>query len=355
MIKPLLLALLLLLASAQSVAAQSETSFSLRPANPDRAFAATQAYFIMEVAPGMTKSDELLVLNSGATPLVLDLYAVDAVTGSTTGAVYTNRGTQPHGAGAWVSLPGGPLQVPANSTARVPFEVRAPADARPGQYLGGIGAQTTEPGAAQAVGPSSQGRQGQFRLTTVTRSVVAVAVTVPGALQRKLTATEVRMLSGPGGARLTVGVRNDGNVMVKPHGELVLRDQAGGERGRLPLDMDTILPGGSAQFAVPWPKELPAGQYRADLALETSDALPVSASASDTLAPEPVRIQTTDQALTVSEAQLEEVVQSGVVVPAGTVRVVPADSGWPWWIPIAGVLVVGANVVLGVMLARRRR
>jgi hypothetical protein len=357
MSKSVLVAVLLFVATVSTTAAQSETTFSLRPANPDPDLAATQSYFILELAPGATVADELLVLNSGTTPLTLDLYAVDAVTGSTTGAVYTNRGTEISGAGAWLSLPEGPLSVPPNSTTSVPFHVRVPANARPGQFLGGIGAQTLDPGAAQAVGASAHGRQGQFRLTTVTRAIVAVAVTVPGALQRKLSATEVRMLSGPGGARLSVGVRNEGNVMVKPHGHLVLRDPVGAERGRVPLDMDTILPGGSAQFAVPWPKELPAGQYRADLALETSDALPVSAVMSDALvAPEPMRIETNGQALTVELSELEEVIQSGVVAVPGTIRIAPTEAGWPAWLPwvaILGIVVAAGNVALAIRLKRR--
>ena len=352
--RPLLLALLLLLGTAGSAAAQSETGFSLRPANPDADLPATQAYYILQLPAGGSKSDELLVLNSGSSELTLDVYAVDAVTGATTGAVYTNRGSSPNGAGAWLKLPQGQLRVPANSTARVPFEVRAPEGARPGQYLGGIAAQASGSAPSAPIEPSAGGRQGQFTLTTVTRSVVAVAVTVPGAMERKLSATEVRMLSGAGGARLAVGIRNDGNVMLKPRGQLVLRDRTGAERGRLPLEMDTILPGGSAELTVPWPKELPAGQYRADLALESSDALPGPTSKEDEPAALPARVETTDQPLTVERESLQEVSRSGVVALPGTTRLAPAPGGLPWWLPFAAMLVVG-NVALGLFLLRRRR
>jgi hypothetical protein len=362
-IRALLIALPLALATASAASADGEAGFSLRPTSPEPGRPATQAYFIHELAAGGTASDELLVLNSGVTELTLDLYGVDAVTGATTGAVYTNRGAAPSGAGAWLRLPVARLMVPPRSTARVPFEVRAPADARAGQYLGGIAAQPVGGGVAAPVEPSAGARRGQFTLTTETRAVVAVAVTVPGPLERRLSTTEVRVLAGPGGARLAVGVRNDGNVLLKPRGELVLRDAADGEpgalRARLPLEMDTILPGGAAELTVPWPKELPAGPYRAEVALETSDALPAATAASaGAAAPTPMRVEGTTQLLTVAPPA-PEASQSGVVNAPGTVRVVRGDAAsWPWWTPYAAALVavvVAGNVALALVLLRRRR
>src|SRR5206468_924255 len=84
----------------------------------------------------------------------------------------------------------------------------------------------------------------------------------------------VRATSSGGGTQLAVAIRNDGNVLVKPKGTLVVRDSSGVERSQLAVDADTILPGGAAEYAVPWPRELPSGDYTADVVLDATDALP---------------------------------------------------------------------------------
>src|SRR5436853_604067 len=82
---------------------------------------------------------------------------------------------------------------------------------------------------------------------------------VPGPVQRKITVTGVRQISGPSGTQLLVGIRNDGNVLVKAVGKLLSKDQAGAERASVPLILDTILSGVTAEFSIAWPTGLPAG------------------------------------------------------------------------------------------------
>src|SRR5206468_1035358 len=143
--------------------------------------------------------------NSATAAATLDLYAVDATTGSTSGAVFPNRETPPKGPGTWLRLGQSQVVVPPNGTQSVDVELRVPADAPPGQYLAGIAAQ--------------------------------------------------------------------------PPGTLRLKDEAGNVRATVPLQMDTILPGGSADFTVGWPPDLPAGDYRADVTLDAVDSLPTGPGA----------------------------------------------------------------------------
>ena len=349
--------LLLILLGAPAVQAQTASGFSLRPANPDPTAAVSQSYFVYTVAAGATKSDELLVLNTGADPVTLDLYAVDALTGATTGAVYAGRSPAPKEAGAWVRLAQPRLTIPPSSTARLPFDVQVPPGARPGQHLAGIVAQPAEP-ATRTPDPAAVGKDGQFTITTTTRVVVAVAVTVPGALERKLTVTGVRSAAGASGAQLVVGIRNEGNVLLRPHGRLVLRDPAGAERLTLPLEMDTLLPGGAAEYAVPWPRELAPGEYRAEVRLEATDALPGPAVAAGQATPAPARAELRDAPVSVSAAPAEVVVtqaaQSGPVVS----RQPEAPDGLPDWAPYAAgalaVLLIG-NLAAALVLYRRRQ
>jgi hypothetical protein len=349
------LALVLLLASGTPALAQAPAGgFSLRPANPDPAVPASQAYFVHTVAAGAARGDEVLAINAGDQPTALDLYAVDALTGATTGAVYANRDTPPTGAGTWLRLPESRVTVPPRSTARVPFDLTVPAGTPPGQYLAGLVAQ---PAAAPGTAPTAAlaPETGQFTVTTTTRVVVAVAVTVPGELRRRISVTGVRASTGATGTQLTVGVRNDGNVLVRPQGTLLLRDQAGAERVRLRLDMDTILPGGTAGYAVAWPRELPAGQYGAEVALETTDAL---AAAAPTHAPGRADFRSGPIEVRVVAADLPTV-QPGrsVSVPAPAQPDQRTATAGPPWLPVAvaGLALLLLANLAAVLVARRRR
>jgi len=341
------------LAPAAAAFAQAQSGFSLRPAAPDPAVPASQAYFILTGAPGQSVRQQVLVTNSAASPATLDLYAVDAATGATSGAVFPNRDLTPVGPGTWVRLGQSQVVVPPGGQQPVDVEVRVPADAKPGQYLAGIVAQ---PPASAAAAPTTTvaTKQGQINVATTTRVVVAVAVTVPGPIERKLTVLGVRSSSGPLGTQLVVSVRNDGNAMLKPQGTLRLKDGSGAVKATIPLQMDTILPSGTADFTIGWPTDLPPGDYQADVALDAVDSLPTGGAASPSAAATP-HVDYASGSIAVKPVAIET--PNGGASGAEPIvvrRDAPAggpESWWPYALAALAVVVVG-NVVL---LRRLRR
>jgi hypothetical protein len=357
-----LLTLCLMLAGATASLAQGSPSFSLRPATSDPNNPASGAYFIYTIAPGTTRSDEVLVLNTGDQPVTIDLYPVDALTGATTGAVYANQGTPPTAAGTWIRLLQTRVTVPPQSTTRVPFEVNVPTGTPPGQHLAGL---VSQPAAGVGAQPTGQAidKTGQFTVTTTTRVVVALAVTVPGPLERKIAVTGVRTATAAGGTQIAVGVRNDGNVLIRPKGRLSLRDASGAERLQVPLDMDTILPGGAAEFAVPWPADLPAGDYTSEVVLDATDALPgttpaPAASAPGAPAAGAGHVEYRGPPISVKPAAAVPTAAAGAspaVPTGGAPAVADADQRW---LPIALAALVAlllANGAIAIYVLRRRR
>jgi hypothetical protein len=194
-------------------------------------------------------------------------------------------------------------------------------------------------------------------------------------LNRRLAITGVRPVAGSAGSQLAVAVRNDGNVLLKPLGQLVLRDRDGAERARIPLAMDTILPGTGADVPVPWPADLPPGDYSADVALDTTDSLaaPTAAGAPSATThadfrSEPFAVRPATPPAGQSGAAQGGMVQAGAPAaqpssaqksagqPIGSIQAAGASS--PGWLMVAVgglALLLALNVGLVVSVLRSRR
>ncbi|WP_424213715.1 WxL protein peptidoglycan domain-containing protein [Streptomyces sp. BI20] len=183
--------------------------------SPDR------AYYFHQGAAGASVSDSVTIVNSSNAPLTFTVFATDAVNTPAGGAFallpVENR---PTGVGSWVSLPAeakSPITVPPKGRKDLPFTVRVPADALPGDHIGGIVALNT---AVEGV------RQGAGLSVGVRRSVGArLYFRVPGPLTPGVSVEDVTVRrSAPtvpwsSGARavVTYTLVNRGNVVVNPN------------------------------------------------------------------------------------------------------------------------------------------
>jgi len=250
------LALLGLPAPSGARAAGEGAKIGLRPVRYDPARPATQSYFIYDPAPGETVQDEVLVRNSGDATTTVRLYAVDGATGQTSGAVYLAGDAPRRDVGRWATLDGDELTLGPGEERVVPFAVAVPADAPPGQHLGGLVAEDT------TLTPSAS--DGPLRLTVQRRAVVAVQVNLPGARAERLTIGGVT----PGGERgqqaLLLDLRNDGSELVKAAGTLTVTDAGGQEVQRLALTLDTLVPRTAIAYPVYVERQaLGPGRYHA--------------------------------------------------------------------------------------------
>lgn len=107
--------------------------------------------FSYAVNPGGSASDGLIVSNKGATPLKLAVYAADGLTTGTGQLDLLARDKKSKGIGVWVAADTDTVTVPAGKTVEVPFKVTVPANATPGDYVGGIVTSLTAPDSAAQV------------------------------------------------------------------------------------------------------------------------------------------------------------------------------------------------------------
>ncbi|MFI9805648.1 WxL protein peptidoglycan domain-containing protein [Streptomyces sp. NPDC052301] len=249
--KPYVLLLGLLLAwQATPAHAADNGSWSVHPVASE---IAARPYFYLSADPGQTLTDEVAVQNRTGRPLTFRLYAADAYNTPRDGgfAVRTLK-ERMRGVGAWTRLAKSRLTVPGHRTVTVPFTVRVPRSAEPGDHPGAVvalderidaGSGRVALGVQRAVGARLYLRVGGPTLPALSVGHVHISHHQP-------------LVPGLGGSTATVSytLRNSGNVTLDPKVELTAR----GLFGRTLLDRDLtrvpseLLPGQSVRLTETW-------------------------------------------------------------------------------------------------------
>lgn len=255
---PLLVAALVATAAAPAHAAPS---FALKPVGH-----ASLGYFRYQAAPGAQFTGAVRVINVGDEPGTVELGAVDATTGATTGAVYAGLGDRAADVGAWLTLDTQRVALGPGDERVVAFRADVPADARRGDHLGGIVARPAT--TRTAAGRSDQ--EHAFRVDVVDQSIVAVQATLPGPARALLALRGVEAGGNPGYQTLTLAISNPGERMARGRGLVVVRAE-GRELWRQRFAIDTFLP--RTRIAYPLvvrDAPLAPGAYRAEVTLEVT-------------------------------------------------------------------------------------
>jgi|GEM_PF-3538219 hypothetical protein len=328
------LTLLALAVAPVAHAASGGPVFGLRAAGNPKL-----GYFVYDLAPGAARQGAIIVSNTGNRAGTVKLYTADATTGRTTGTVYlTDR--RPSRAGAWVKLSSNSLTLAPGRHVTVHFTVRAPSSAVPGQWVGGIVAETTQ--AAQ--GPKAK-HKANVRIRIRNLTIVAVQVNVPGTPIVSFTIGTVTTGGQHGFQQVIVHFANAGNQLRKPTGTVTIFDSKGNVVETLPFSMDTFLPQTAIDYPVLLKKALPPGDYHATVRL----AVPGAGSAAKT--------ENATRSFSVSKQDVTQVFTSSkpTQVPTGGLGDTAGTSSLPWALIAAGATGALLLVLLLFQLVRRRR
>ncbi|MFG3689313.1 WxL protein peptidoglycan domain-containing protein [Micromonospora sp. NPDC047740] len=170
-----------------------------------------RAAFAYKLDPGARLTDYVAVTNHSARPITLSVYASDAVTTAQGGFDLLPAARRPVDVGSWVSLTSRQLTIPSSSRVDVPFTVNVPANATPGDHVGGVVASLT------ATTTDAHGNQVAVDHRVGTR----IYLRVTGELRPALALEDVRVQHrgslnpfGGGEVTATATVRNTGNVRL---------------------------------------------------------------------------------------------------------------------------------------------
>ncbi|MEU8572357.1 WxL protein peptidoglycan domain-containing protein [Streptomyces asoensis] len=244
------LSLLLSLTSAAPARAADNGSWSVYPVS---SAVAARPYFYVSADPGQTVQDKVVVANKTDAPLTFRLYAADAYnTARDGGFAVKSPGEKMRGVGAWAVLPKDRVTVPGRATVTVPFTVRVPRGAEPGDH----------PGAIVALDERVDNGGGGVALG-VQRAVGArVYLQVGGPALPGLAVENVQVVHhqplvpgfGDSTATISYTLHNTGNVTLEPKVEL----KASGLFGRTLLTRDLeklpsqLLPGQRVRLTERW-------------------------------------------------------------------------------------------------------
>ncbi|MBO2447857.1 hypothetical protein J4573_12205 [Actinomadura barringtoniae] len=228
-------------------------SWSVGPADRGGAPVARPS-FAIEAPAGSTVRDAVHIANLTAKPLTFEVYAADAYNTPRDAGFALRGAAEPRrDVGGWIKLPSGRLTVPPGSARDLPFSVTVPANATPGEHIGGIVALNTAIESVQNAGGARIGLR---------RAVGArVYLRVPGPLTPSLRPQGLTVTrhepavpftaKAPGSLRFNVV--NTGNLRLAP----IVRVRATGLFGRTLKDwpirqLPEILPGQSTEITLPW-------------------------------------------------------------------------------------------------------
>ncbi|MDN3259967.1 DUF916 domain-containing protein [Streptomyces sp. CSDS2] len=246
----LLLAALLPLWPAAPAHAADNGSWSVYPVASEPA---ARPWFTLWADPGRTLTDEVAVHNRTGRPLTFRLYAADAYNTARDGGFAVRTAGEPmRGVGAWAGLARTRITVPGHRTVTVPFTLRVPEGAEPGDHPGAIVALDERTGAGggspalavrRAVGARVYLRVGGPRLPALSVGQVRVSrhrPSLPGL--------------GAGTATVSYTLRNTGNVTLSPRVRLTARGLFGSTLldrtlTRVPAE---LLPGQRVRLTETW-------------------------------------------------------------------------------------------------------
>ncbi|MGO9961935.1 MAG: WxL protein peptidoglycan domain-containing protein [Acidimicrobiales bacterium] len=209
------------------------------PRQPDK-----RSWFIYALKPGVTIQDWVAITNFSLTPLRINLYARDAVE-SPSGAFAVQLFRQrPVQVGSWIHLPVSSVVVDPDKAFIVPFTIKVPQDASPGDHAGGIVA---------SVFRTTVGGHGA-RIRVEQRVGLRVYARIVGPLRPKLVISVASHYAGTwspvaGGTLIvTSTVRNAGNLDLSAPSVLRLTNPFGWSRTvRQRGNPPDLLPGFSVQ------------------------------------------------------------------------------------------------------------
>jgi hypothetical protein len=259
----LLTLLTLLIATAGPAHAADNGSWSVYPAASQLG---ARPDFYLTADPGQTIEDKAVVANKTGRPLTFRLYAADAYNTARDGgfAVRTVK-ERMYGVGAWARPEKSRVTVPAHASVTVPFTLRVPKDAAPGDHPGALVALDVGDPPAR-VQPRAWGNvdAGSGSLALGVQRAVAARVylrvsgpTLPAVAVESVHITHHQPLVpgfGDSSATISYTLHNTGNVTLDPKVALT----AHGLFGRTLLTRDLkkvpseLLPGQRVRLSEPW-------------------------------------------------------------------------------------------------------
>ncbi|GII59303.1 hypothetical protein Pth03_76920 [Planotetraspora thailandica] len=265
-----------------ALADDGNVTWTVRTAS--NAYGTDRSSFSYAVNPGGQVKDAMAVANHGKAPLKLSVYAADGFTTDVGQLDLLTKDKKSVGIGAWVHAGSDSVTIQPGKTLEVPFTVTIPANATPGDYVGGVLTSLTQSDEADGINVDR-------------RLGIRVKLRVSGALKPNLAIEDLHVdYSGSfnpfssGDATITYTIHNTGNAVLSAQQAASVSGPFGwlrAEAGKIAAPPE-LLPGESWKVKVPVHGAAPAVSLSA-----TATLTPLLTDVSGTTTPlEPIQATT---------------------------------------------------------------
>jgi hypothetical protein len=204
-------------------------------------------WFILELQPGQVLRDSVTLSNYTDRPISFSLYPADAFNSANAGDFTIRAPEEPRtGVARWVTLAVEAYTAQPGEQVTIPFEVRVPTDASPGDHIGAVAATT--------VNPETTSRSAGVAIDVMRTIGARLYLRVAGALQPGLRVDDVTvdvdapLLPPFGDRQATVRYRvsNPGNIRVSARASIRVTGPFGQTLfERRQIEITELLPGNS--------------------------------------------------------------------------------------------------------------
>jgi len=230
----------------------------------------TPPLFQLNIGPGEFWASSVKTINTN--PYELTLYASvmnfeaqgETGQGKITPIIEEDPEASGNSLAHWIEISKDPIIVPRETSVEIPFSVRIPQNAPPGGHYAAILVGTR---------PLDDGVEGSsvIKVSSLVSSLLFVSVRgeviEEGNIREFL--TDKTFYQEPD-VTFTLRFENEGNVHLKPQGDITIYNMWGKERGKLPINHKTnfgnVLPKSTRKFILEWRGEgnfFEAGRYKA--------------------------------------------------------------------------------------------
>lgn len=227
------------------VHAQSSTTTTIIPPS-----------FELFANPGETLTESISIRNETSFQQVYNIGAENFEANGDTGEVnlVTGGSSSTFSLAQWVAITQNSITITAHTQKQIVFKIAVPNGAEPGGHYGAISIQSA-PGDTPGAANVSAGQVSLILLRVtgnVTEKAVAESFTAPS-------------YSEYGPVVLTLKAKNQGDVHIKPQGNIIITDIFGAKVAEFPLSGKNVLPGAERLMATTWSEQHPIGRFTATL------------------------------------------------------------------------------------------
>jgi WxL interacting protein linking bacterial and host surfaces len=236
-------------ASLASVSSGPAAFFGLGPASAKKID--NRPYFAWGVTPGASLKDYVAVVNFGAQPVTVQVFASNAVSLAHGGTGFLSQGQILGGPASWITLyfptRSSAVYLPPRSQVIVPITVQVPKNAPPGDHVGAIIASLT----------SSAVAKNHAKVHLVEQVAARAVIRVSGPLHPRLSVSGLSVEyndplnpAASNAATLRFTVRNTGNVLLGGKESVSVHGLFGEAKTVTGPQIPIMLPGGSTTEAI---------------------------------------------------------------------------------------------------------